>query len=132
MNVVHFVHKHECQINMNARNRRACDTLCERSSPNAFTIASMRVGSRHQPCRVHSQQVEWARETRNIFTVYGGCDYAAGEASFKEKAWNEGRAGPGSCRVDFFPGGRRICSSRADNRYTVVAKHCTGSRIHAR
>ena len=127
-----FVHKHECQINMNARNRRAYDTLCKRSLPTAFTIASVRVGLRNQPCTVHSQQVICPRETRNISTVYGGCDYAAGEASFKEKTWNEGRTGVRSCRVDFFPNGGRICGSRASDGYTAAAKRCTGSRIHAR
>jgi hypothetical protein len=112
----------------------ALTTRCvsDRHLAGAFTIASVRVGLRNQPCTVHSQQVEWRCETRNIFTVYGGCDYAAGEASFKEKAWNEGRAGVGSCRVDLLSNGRRICRSGADNGYAVAAKHCTGSRIHAR
>jgi hypothetical protein len=63
----------------------------------------------------------------------GGCDHAAGEASFKKKASHENRrTGARRCRVDFFPGGKRICIGGADSRRTTDAEPCTGSGDHAR
>ena len=64
--------------------------------------------------------------------MYGGCNYATGEASFEAQAWNESRPGVGSRRIDHVTSGGCIRSGRADTGRAAGAEHCTKSRDHAR
>jgi hypothetical protein len=50
------------------------------------------------------------------------CENATGEASFETKTRNKNRTGVGGCRIDFFTGGWRIRSGRADDGRAAVAE----------
>ena len=63
--------------------------------------------------------------------MYGGCNYATGEASFEAQAWNESRPGVGSRRIDHVTSGGCIRSGRADTGRAAGAERCTKSRNHA-
>jgi hypothetical protein len=65
--------------------------------------------------------------SEHLLQVYGGCDYATGEASFEAKAWGESRPGVGGRRFDFFTSGWCIRSGGADTGCAAHAEHHTGS-----
>ena len=63
---------------------------------------------------------------------HGGATNATRETSFEAQAYFEIRSGVGCRRIDVFTSGRRIRSSRADDRRGEFAGPRTGSPIHAR
>jgi hypothetical protein len=63
---------------------------------------------------------------------HGGATNATRETSFEAQAYFEIRSGVRCRRIDVFTSGRRIRSSRADDRRGEFAGPRTGSPIHAR
>jgi hypothetical protein len=63
---------------------------------------------------------------------HGGATNATRETSFEAQAYFEIRSGVRCRRIDVFTSGRRIRSSRADDRFGEFAGPRTGSSIHAR
>jgi hypothetical protein len=89
--------------------------------------------SAYRSCTAEKQSLQSPRWTRKHFcnAMYGGCNYATGEASFEAQAWNESRPGVGSRRIDHVTSGGCIRSGRADTGRAAGAEHCTKSRNHA-
>jgi hypothetical protein len=63
---------------------------------------------------------------------HGGATNATRETSFEAQAYFEIRSGVRCRRIDVFTSGRRIRSSRADDRFGEFAGPRTGSSIYAR
>ena len=87
----------------------------------------VRVGACRPPCMAHLPRVSRRLDLNHFYKVWRS-DYATSETSFEAKAYDEIRSGVGRRRIDFFTGGRRIRSSRADNGRAEDAEHCAGSR----
>jgi hypothetical protein len=80
-----------------------------------------------------SAAYNWHAGLETFLTMYGGCDDAAGQASFKKnQTWNENRTGVRGCRIDLFTGGGCIRSGSADRGHAAVAELFTEPRSHAR
>ena len=96
---------------------------------------------RYGTLRENATSLAWRNSTayyrraglETVFTRYGGCDYATGEARFETEPCDQGRrTGVGGRRVDFLASGGRIRIGRAERGNTADTKLCTDPSHHPR